>query len=478
MSNKNKAIQGAKWTTISTVINTILQFGQVAVIARILAPSAFGIVSISTLVISFLSIFAHFGFANSIIYKQESDRKSLSTIYYFNIIIGLLMFVVIYLSSPLLIAYYKEPRLAEVLKVSAFYFPIVFAGQIYSILLEKELKFKSLAFIDISSSLLSTTVTVSLAYKGFQEMALIYGLLAGQFVRMILQNYLGRKYFNPVLYFNLNEIKDHLKFGAFNIGDSIIGFANSNIDTILIGGLLGIKQLGYYTIASQIAIFPVQKICPIIIQICYPIMAKMKDNLEGLKNAYLKIVDFITYVNIPLLGGLFIMAVNVIPLIYGPLWGPTIPLIKIFVFMGIFSCLNYPLSPLAYSKGKPDRLFYLNLVSFIIKFPLIFIMAENYGITGVAVGFLVATIISTIMNFFVVQYLIGSFMKTFLNNIFKPVIFCLIMAVVILIYRHFAGEAGLVNVLIQIALGGLVYIGLTLKFKLSFNEIMALKKSV
>ena len=86
MSNTNTAINGAKWTSVSTLINTILSFVQVAIIARFLLPSAFGTVAVSTMVISFLSIFVHFGFANSIIYKQEEDKKSLSTIYYFNLI--------------------------------------------------------------------------------------------------------------------------------------------------------------------------------------------------------------------------------------------------------------------------------------------------------------------------------------------------------------------------------------------------------
>jgi lipopolysaccharide exporter len=129
MSIKSKAINGAKWTTVSTAVSAVLQFAQVAIVARMLAPASFGIVSISTLIINFLSIFAHFGFANSIIHKQESNRRVLSTIYFFNIIIGIVLFAIIYLCIPLFVAYYKEPALAGVLKVSAFYFPIVFIGR-------------------------------------------------------------------------------------------------------------------------------------------------------------------------------------------------------------------------------------------------------------------------------------------------------------------------------------------------------------
>jgi lipopolysaccharide exporter len=478
MSNKKTAINGAKWTTISTVVNIGLQFAQIAILARLLEPTAFGIVSISTLVLNFLSIFAHFGFSNSIIYKQESNQEILSTIYFLNIIIGLLMFIVIYVTAPLLVLYYKEPQLAEILRISAFYFPIVFLGQIYNILLEKELKFKSLALTDILCSILGTSVTIFLAYQGFQAKALIYGLLTSQIIKMVVQNIIGRKYFSPVKYFNLNKIKDHLRFGIYNIGDSILSFANSNLDTIIIGGLLDVKQLGYYTIASQIAVYPVVRLCPIIIQISYPIMAKLKEDLSQLKNAYLKIIDFLAYCNIPLLIGLYLMAANIIPLIYGPGWDPTIPLIKIFVFMGISSCLMYPLSTVAYSIGKPNLLLYLNIITLIIKFPLIYLIASHYGVIGIALGLLITSFISLILNFYLIKYMLGDFLKSFLQNIAKPILFSLIMAGVILTYKYFIGDTGLIHITMQITLGGIVYMALTFKYKLSYKEMLSLRKMV
>lgn len=475
MSNQKKAISGAKWSTISTIVNTVLSFGQIAILARLLEASSFGMVSISTLVLTFLGIFAHFGFSNSIVYKQESDNKILSTIYYLNLIIGVSMFFVIYFGAPLLVLYYKEPRLLEVLRISAFYFPIVFMGQIYNILLEKELRFKALALTDIVTSVMGTTVTIIMAYQGFEAKALVFGLLVAQGIKMVVQNIIGRKYFSPERYFNLKEIKEHLMFGVYNIGDSLLSFANSNMDTIMIGGLLGVKQLGYYTIASQLAVYPVSRISPIITQITFPIMAKMKGNLEQLKGAYLKILDFLTYVNVPLLIGLYLMAVNVIPLIYGPGWDPTIPLIRIFVFMGIFSCISYPLSTLAYSTGRPNLLFYLNLVTAAIKFPLIYFMATHYGVMGIAVGFCIMSFITMIFAFMLTQYMVGDFMKRFLENFAKPALFSVAMAAVILLYKHFIGDTGIVHTCVQIGLGGAVYGLLTLKYKFSFAEIKNLK---
>src|SRR5690606_9493839 len=111
-----------------------------------------------------------------------------------------------------------------------------------------------------------TTTTIIFAYNGYEAKSLIFGLLTTQILKTSCQNIVGRVFFSPVFYFNLRKIKDHLRFGIYNIGDSLLSFANNNMDTILIGGLLGVKALGYYTIAAQIAIYPVARICPLIVQ--------------------------------------------------------------------------------------------------------------------------------------------------------------------------------------------------------------------
>ncbi|ALI99889.1 MOP flippase family protein [Rufibacter tibetensis] len=478
MDNKKKAINGGKWVTISTVVTTLFQFLQIAILARLLDPLAFGVVSISTLIINFFNIFANLGFSNSIIHKQESDRNILSTLYGLNILLGVIIFLVINFSSFLVVDFYDEPRLTSVLRVSSFYFLIVYIGQIYSILLQKELLFKSVAIVDIVGALFGTSVTVTLAYNGFEELSLIYGQLVMQTVKSVLQVYYGRKFFLPAFYFNIKKVKDHLMFGVYNVGDGLFSFFQSNLDNIAIGGVLGVKMLGYYTIAYQLAIFPISRLNPIVLQVAYPVIAKMKQDAAELKRSYLKILDLISYVNFPLLAGLYITAESVVPLIYGPGWEPTIYLIKIFVFVSAFTCLSHPLFTLAYTKGKPNLLFYLNLITLAVKLPLVYFLGKYWGVTGVAFAFLLATFINFALNFAIVHHLIGSFLMDFGKIIIKPIVYCSLLIGMVFLYKSFVGYQGLVNTIAEIVIGGLVYGGLTLAFKLSFEELKALKKLV
>lgn len=471
-------MNGGKWITVSTAISTLFQFLQVAVLARLLDPSDFGIVSISNLIITFFQIFSNLGFSNSIIYKQESDRNVLSTLYFLNLIVGFVIFIVIHISSPFIISFYHEPKLEQVLYFSSFYFMIAYFGQLYMFLLEKELRFKSVAMLDIAGTVIGSIVTVTLAYNGYRELSLIIGSLVMQVVKSTLQIVFGRSLFRPAWSFELAKVKDHLRFGLYNMGDGFLGFIQFNADNIFIGGMLGVKMLGYYTIAYQLAIFPIAKLNPIILQVAYPILARMKDNTADLKKSYLKILDFISYCNLPLLAGLFITADSVVPLIYGPGWEKTIDLIYIFVFVGIFTCLSHPLYTLVFTKGKPSLLFYLNLGTLLIKIPLVYFFGTYWGVTGIALAFMLSTLLNMIANFAIAHSLIGDFVGDFARDIAKPIIFCLIMVGVIYLYKVVVGNSGLANALAEIGLGGITYSLLTLAYKLSFTELKSYRQSL
>jgi lipopolysaccharide exporter len=475
MSNKQKAVSGGKWITLSTGVSIGVQFAQVAMLARLLDPADFGVVAISNLIIGFFVTFANLGFANSIIYKQESDRTVLSTLYWLNMLVGATIFLIIQFSTPAIVQFYKEPKLTQVLHLSSFYFLIVYVGQLYMFLLEKELRFREVATVEIGGTVLGAVVTVVLAFSGFAELSLIVGQLVSQTVKSTLQVWLGRSLFWPALRFQVTQIREHLQFGVFNLANGILGYVQSNADNFFIGSILGVKMLGYYQLAYQLSVFPIIRLNPIILQVAFPILAKMQQDNEGLKRAYLKILDALSFTNLPLLAGLFITAQSVVPLFYGPGWDESARLVQIFVFVGLFSCLGHPLFTLAYTKGKPDLLFYLNAASLVVKIPLVYILGHRYGVNGVAAAFVVTTIFDLTGNFLIVHSLVGDFLGQFLRNFVQPLVFALIMVAVILVYQRLIGAEGLLHTLVQVAIGGTVFIGLTLAFKMSLAEIKALR---
>ena len=231
MSNQQIVIRGAKWTTTASAINTGISLLQLAILARLLDPAAFGLVSICTMIINFFQIFADSGFSNSIIYKQEGDRKVLSSLFYSSIGLGVVICALMNGGAFLVARFYGEPELVKLIAVASLVFPIETFGQIYWILLQKQLFFRTLALIEIMSVLLAAVCTIALAYQGYEAISLIYGQLLAATVRAIAYFLVGMRLFVPLLYFNLKRIKDHLVFGAYHIGQAVLGFFSGNLVT-------------------------------------------------------------------------------------------------------------------------------------------------------------------------------------------------------------------------------------------------------
>jgi lipopolysaccharide exporter len=478
MSTKRAALNGGKWITIATVISTVFQFLQVTLLLRLLSPAEFGLVALSNLILTFFQLFTNLGFSGSIIHKQESDRTVLSTIYWLNIGLGVVIFTIIQFTTPAIAAYKEEPRLGEVLHYASFYFLIVYLGQIYLFLMEKELQFRTIAIIDILGTVLGTFTTVLLAYLGWRELSMVAGQLVGQGLRTILQIVLGYPLFRPRLQFVFSQVRDHLRFGVYNLGDGILGFVQSNYDNLFIGFVLGNEMLGFYTAAYQLAVYPITKLNPIILQVAYPVLAKMQHDTAELKRSYLKILDVLSYCNLPLLAGLFVTADTIVPLLYGPGWESSIGLIHLFVFVGAFMCLSHPLFTLAFTKGKPNLLFYLNLATLLVKIPLVYWLGREYGVMGAATAFLLATAVNLLANFAIVHYLVGEFMGTFLRNIARPVLFCVLMVGGVALAKSMVGHEGIVSAIVQIVVGGAIYGALTLAFKVSISELKGLRQAL
>ena len=215
---KKNAIQGSKWVSVSAVCQAGIQFVQVAILARILGPEIIGLVAMSNVVIAFVGLFGDLGFSNSIIYKQDTDNRILSTIHYTNVMLGCVLFLVLVLVSPLVADFYDEPRLRRVVSLTALNFIVGFSGAVYKIVLKKELAFKKIAIADICGSMAGIITTVVLALTGFRELSIVFGYLMIGLVSTILDVVFGWSYFKPLWFYRFSMIKEHVQFGMFNMG--------------------------------------------------------------------------------------------------------------------------------------------------------------------------------------------------------------------------------------------------------------------
>ena len=405
MTFKQRAVSGIKWTGFSSAGRSGLQLLQLAFLGRMLAPSDFGLMAMAMVAIGFAQVFADMGISNAIIYRQDSTHEELSSLYWLNIFAGVSIFLLIWILSPPVAAFYKEIRLTNLLRLTGIIFLIVPFGQQFQILLQKELKFNSLAGIEISSSVIGTVTAILTAFAGQGVYSLVWGQIVGASCRTLALVVVGWKNWRPSFRFSIKAIKEYIGFGLYQMGERGLNYFSWNLDKLLIGRLLGAEALGFYSVAYQLMLRPMQIINPVITKVAFPLFSKIQNDDLRLRNGYLQVVEVIAFVSMPVYFGMYAVSDSLVPLLLGQGWVDAVAIFNILVILGMFYSLGNPVGSLLLSKGRADLGFWLNVFAATISVPAI-IIGSRWGTTGVAWALVLITAFALFPCGFVLRWFV------------------------------------------------------------------------
>lgn len=472
MSLKQKTITGLKWTTYSTIIVTLLQLAQISILARFLDPSAFGLMALVMVVIGFSQAFLDMGISNAIIHKQEISHEQLSTLYWVNVLAGIVLFTIVCAVAPLVASFYHEPELTLLTILVGVTFLIQPFGQQFMVLWQKEMRFAEMAKIDIINKFVSLAVSVWFAYDGYGVYALVYGTIAGVVIQTSQFMVLGLREHKPSFVFRVAEIKEFMSFGAYQIGERTINYFNSQIDTLLIGKLLGAEALGIYSIAKQLIMRPAQIFNPIITKVTFPMMAKIQDDTERLKNIYLKTIHYLSSVNFPIYALMIVLAPELVMVLFGDKWMDAVPIVQILSIYGALRSTGNPIGSLLLAKGKAKLGFYWNLGLFFYV-PFGVYISSLWGLISVSWGLVFIMASLMIPNwYFLVRPLCGAGFVEYHKEIAIPAIIAFGVGVVGYISLMYIEHIAL-KFLIGSVVGGIVVFGLN--YIMNKNFLVELK---
>jgi len=384
MSLKKQAVSGIKWTGLSSMVGIGVQLLQVAVLARFLSTTDFGLMALALVVINFSQLFIDMGISNAIIHKQDVTTDQLSSLFWLNILTGWIMFVIILLVAPLAAKFYNQPQLQKIIFLVSLSFLIQPFEQQFLAIMKKEMLFNEVAKRDILAKVVGFAVAVILAYMDYGVYALVFSYLASVTIAVILVMLTGLKFHRPRVHFNLKEVKGFLSFGIYQTGGNVVNYFNYQIDEILIGKLLGLPVLGLYTVAKNIIMRPIQTINPIITQVSFPLMAKVQNEKLKFKQIYLKGLSYLNAINFQIYTFIIVAAYPIVYILFGEKWLPAVPLLKI---LGIYACVRStfnPMGPLLLAKGWAKLSFFWNVFVLLIMPFSIWLGAFYVGVEGVA----------------------------------------------------------------------------------------------
>lgn len=382
---RNQTFSGIRWTTFSSIGRTALQVAQVAILARLLMPAEFGLIAVVLAIMSFLQIFADAGVSSAIIHYQDITAKQLSSLYWLNVCISFLLALILTMASPSVAHLYREPELQSLLTLAALSMVMASLGQQLRISAQKNLFFSKLAKLELLAALCGFASAVGLAWYG----AGVYSLVIGSLVNATIGSFLAwgmlAQGWRPLWRLSLKEIKPFLRFGGYMIGNNLANTLNVQIDILLGTRLLGVTQMGAYSVPRGLMWNIQAVINPIITQVGLPVMAKAQNNQDLLKLIYLKTMRMTASVNFPIYMGVMFFAPEIVLFMLGDKWHASIPLLRIFACWGLLRSISNPIGSLLYATGRADLSFRWNVGLLVVVGPVIW-LGSQFGAQGMAIA--------------------------------------------------------------------------------------------
>jgi lipopolysaccharide exporter len=421
MSLREKTLNGAKWSAIATVIIIGLGLIQMTVLARIIDNHQFGLLTVSLVIIALADTLSDFGIANSIIQRKAIGYLELTTLYWLNVGLGMVVCVAMFLLSDAIAEVLKNPDLAPLIKMLSLAFVLIPHGQQFRALMQKEMAFNKIGMIETSAVLAGFTVTVVSAHVWPLAMTAILGYLVNSALRTLLFGYFGRQIYRPGLHFSLSSVTSNLRFGAWLTADSIINYVNTNLSTLVLARTLGAGVAGGFNLAWNVAVVPPIKLNPIITRVLFPAFAKIQDDNEKLQVNFYKLLSVVGIINFPALLGLMVVSNNLVPLVFGEKWSAIVPILQLLCIVGLLRSVGNPIGSLLMAKARVDISFKFNIFKTCLFIPAILIGGHLAGAMGVTLGFLLVQVINTVLSYFVmIKPVLGTSYRQYMLSLWLP----------------------------------------------------------
>lgn len=413
---KEKMLGAVAWSSVDRVGQQAIQFVIGLFLLRILSPDDYGLYGMVIIFSALSMILSDGGFAHALIRKQKADDTDYCSVFYVNIFISASLYAILFFSAPYIADFYNQPVLVDISRV--LFLGILFnaAYLIPASLLHKEMDFKTMAKVNISSTTISYMVGISLALTGYGVWSLIIQQVLYHFFRLT-----GFYYFvkwHPKLLFSIKAVRELWKFSMHLLGTSVLNVIFNSIYTIIFGKFYTKTEVGYYTNANKLSETFIFSFQSILVNSSYSLFSKIQDQTERLTRIFREIVGKTSLVVFPVL---FVLIIIIDPFTFVVLkekWLPSIFYFRILCVAGLFIPLYNLNISLLNSRGKSKISFRLEIIKKAIILLSIFI-CFSYGAQAMIIGYAAACIISYFVSMLYIRQELQHQIRQQLNDIAK-----------------------------------------------------------
>ena len=402
---RHKAVTGMVWTALQRYSTMLIQFVSGIILARLLTPYDYGCIGMLMIFMLLAESFIDGGFGSALIQKKNPTQTDYSTIFFWNMGLSAVLYVVLYLSAPAISRFYGIPLLSDVLRVQGailfiYAFNIVQRNQ-----LQKNLNFKVLSIVTILTSITALTVTIIMAFHGFGVWALvIQNMLTAAIPALVFWFYVR---WRPQWTFSWQSFRELFGFGFYMFLTNILNQFGHQIQGLLIGKFYNASTMGYYSKANSTERLASTSISKVMSQVTYPLYAEVQDNKSALGDMIKKITMTVSYITFPLLFILLLCAKPLFILLYSDRWVASVPYFQVLCIAG----LAYSLQSVNYQSvaaiGKSKTMFVWTFVKRVMG--ILFVVAGLLidGMRGLLLGMVLNAWFSYFINIWLVSKHIG-----------------------------------------------------------------------
>lgn len=465
-SLKEKAYKGIFWSFLESASSQIVGFIGTIVLARMLFPEDFGLIGMTVIITALAQALVDSGFSQALIRKQNCNEIDYNTVFYANIVIGILLYFLIFSISPIIASFFDRPELVNIIRVISIVIPINSFGLIQRTLLTKELNFKSQSYVTLLAVSIAFTLAIILAKTGYGVWSLVFRSVIQQLVIALLLWKFSK--WRPSLIFSYMSVKDLFSFGSKLMIINSISVIFRNILNVLIGKIYNAHTLGLYSNADQLSGLPSGTMTTMYNKVAYPVLATMQNDSNLLKITLKKINQPLILMSFTLMLFMIAIADSIIPLLLGNKWIMIVPYFKIL-------CIGY-MAPILHTynqvilnvKGRSDYFLYTEIFKYLLFIPVL-LLGIKFGIYGFLIGFSIHYWVGFLVNAIYSKRLIDYSLVEQIIDFIKPLLFALIVSLVTyFIQKPLDNTSMILQLIIQIICGGLTAVFL-LRFNVFFS---------
>lgn len=433
MSLKQRTAGGLIWSTIDAIGLSMVRIVIAIIIARLLMPSDFGLFALVSIIIAFSDTLLHSGFDASLVRKINITDKDYSTIFVFNVLFAATLYLLIFTLAPFLANSLSQPLLKPLARVTGLVVVLHSFGIVQRAGLKRALNFKALAVLNIASTIFSGATGIILAHRGFGVWSLAAQGIVKAFLTSILLWYLGR--WKLRITFCFSTFKEHFNFSYKLTIGAVINSLSDYFYKLLIGIYYSTDALGYYHQAKKLSGLPSSIVFNAFKNVSYPVLSSLQNNMERLQKVYISFVRLISFVTIPLMFLLILIAHPLLMLLLTDKWATSIPFFRLFCIKGIFFSLLALNANIFKVVGRTDISLKLQ-VFYNIQRIVALIITAPFGIKAIIIGLVVQHFLQYFFNCWVAYKLIRVPVIKQISQSLRFLIVALTISLVIYPFRY------------------------------------------